>query len=188
MEASISLLSLFSRQSWWIISSVAIPFVSPAHQISCTLPLNPCLTKLWFEMENRSIHLCTNDSYDLFCGFASILNPELFHFNNKYFLFFMIVWVGESLSAQSSVQCLQPRPATTSYEYVSPRSVLLQPKLLNSNIDCGKCEQITFLIYPIIYFMPYELCGYLLMCGWVEWIRTFSHKKNQPSFYTYGAF
>ncbi|XP_055295912.1 potassium voltage-gated channel protein Shaw-like [Sitodiplosis mosellana] len=44
---------------------------------------------------------------------------------------------GEGFSAQSSsVQCLKPRPPTTcNLEYVSPKSVLLQPKLLNSNLD-----------------------------------------------------
>lgn len=44
---------------------------------------------------------------------------------------------GEGFSAQtSSVQCLKPRPATTSnFDYVSPKSVLLQPKLLNYNLD-----------------------------------------------------
>lgn len=52
---------------------------------------------------------------------------------------FFLYCVGDNLAAQSSVQCLKPRPATTSnMEYVSPKSVLLQPKLLNSSMDEGE--------------------------------------------------
>lgn len=52
----------------------------------------------------------------------------------------MYVWVlwclGDGMASQSTCMKLQARPATTSnMEYVSPKSVLLQPKLLNSNLD-----------------------------------------------------
>lgn len=44
---------------------------------------------------------------------------------------------GDHLGSHSTVTCLKPRPATTSnMDYmVSPKAVLLQPKLLNSNLE-----------------------------------------------------
>lgn len=55
------------------------------------------------------------------------------------YIHFILYCVGDNLAAQSSIQCLKPRSATTSnMEYVSPKSVLLQPKLLNSSMDGGE--------------------------------------------------
>lgn len=72
----------------------------------------------------------------------------------RKFLFIHFFLVGEGFSAQSSsVQCLKPRPPTTcNLEYVSPKSVLLQPKLLNSNLD-GK-QEIERFIFNKIYEHP----------------------------------
>lgn len=56
------------------------------------------------------------------------------------------VCLGDGTAPQSSCMKLQARPATTSnMEYVSPKSVLLQPKLLNSNLD-GKQNQLVFVV------------------------------------------
>lgn len=72
-------------------------------------------------------------------GISSI-KSDVFDINLCIFishLFLNLKCAGESYSAQStSVQCLKPRPPTTcNLDYISPKSVLLQPKLMNSYLD-----------------------------------------------------
>lgn len=91
----------------------------------------------------------------LFCVFNCVFLSFLFFCSAFWFR----KAVGDHLSAQS-VSCLKPRPATTSnMDYiVSPKTVLLQPKLLNSGLESGKWTHILIQTYqnwkfPILYYV-----------------------------------